>query len=278
MLQLDQTARRSVSPLAMYFQEIDESALLTAEDEQELAWRVQQGDGEARDQMVKANLRLVVSLARQFAGRGHCLTDLIQEGNLGLVHAVERFDPSQHTRFSTYAKYWIQEALRKALEKMAGPVRVPGYANDLMANWRAASSELHSDLGRRPRDEEVAARLHLSPRRLAIVQKAQRIHNFVSQQESQDERRLAVNFLVDSPSTSPDARMTANDEMGHVLKLLQKLPGREATVLRMRFGLDGNEPMNLQEIGDHLNLTRERVRQLEKKGLAALRDDMGEAN
>ncbi len=187
MLLLDQSARRNVPPIASYFQEIDDTPLLRQEDEHELAQRVQEGDVEARDHMVKANLRLVVAIARRFVGRGMCLADLIQEGNLGLVHAVERFDPAQNTRFSTYAKYWIHQSFGVSLEKAAGPVRVPGYVNDLMTTWRRAAIDLHDELGRNPTDEEIADRLHLSNRQLAIVQKAQRIHNGVLRPDSADE-------------------------------------------------------------------------------------------
>jgi RNA polymerase primary sigma factor len=260
------------SPMTSYFQEINETTLLNQEDERELARRVQEGDTEARDRMVKANLRLVVAIARRFAGRGMCLSDLIQEGNLGLVHAVERFDPAQNTRFSTYAKFWIEEGLGRALEKMTGPVRVPAYANELLANWRRAANDLHKKWGRHPTDEEIADRLKLAPRQLAIVQKAQRIHNNVAHLCSQDERGTAANELVDSRCQAPDAGLAADDELRHVLASLEKLPPRDVSILRLRYGLGGKDPMTLAEIGQQLDLTRERVRQLEHEALAKLRD------
>jgi len=250
MLLLDRSARRNATPMASYMEDIGEADLLKQEEEHDLARRIQQGDMEARDQMVRANLRLVVSIARRFDSRGLCLSDLIQEGNLGLVHAVERFDPSQNTRFSTYAKYWIQEAMGKALERSTGPVRVPGYANDLLTDWRNAANDLHKELGRAPSDEEVAGRLQLSQRQLAIVRKARRILNNVSSISSQDD--TATRALIDLDYQGPDAGLTADDEMRRVLELLDELPDRDATILRLRFGLSGQNPLTMIEIGQQL--------------------------
>ena len=202
MLFLDDVARR-VAPTDAYFQEINETPLLRPEEECELAWRVQEGDVEARDRMVKANLRLVVAIARRFAGRGMCMADLIQEGNLGLVHAVERFDPSLNNRFSTYAKYWINEAMGDALEKTTSPIRLSAYANKLMADWRKAAGELHDELGRHATDEEIAGRLQMSKRQLDIVQKAQRIHHGVARLASQGETGTAAESLVDTAQLKP---------------------------------------------------------------------------
>jgi RNA polymerase primary sigma factor len=272
MLLLDQAAQRNGPPIASYFLEIGETQLLSQEDEQDLARRVQEGDVEARDEMVKANLRLVVAIARRFVGRGLGLSDLIQEGNLGLVHAVERFDPAQNTRFSTYAKFWIKEAIGEGLEKTAGPVRLSGYANGLMSNWRKAANELHNAMGRNPTDEEIGARLQLTKRQIAIVQKAQRIQQGASHVAPQDGIGAAADTLVDSRCSQPGAGLTADDEMRHVLELVDKLPHRAATVLRLRYGLSEKEPMTLHEIGQQLALTRERVRQIEKHALARLRD------
>jgi RNA polymerase primary sigma factor len=277
MLPLDQDMRRNVSPMASYFQEISEAQLLNPEDEQTLAWRVQDGNIEARDQMVRANLRFVVAIARRYVGRGLCLSDLIQEGSLGLVHAVERFDPSQNTRFSTYAKYWIQEAIGTSLEKTTGQVRVPAHANELLSKWRKTVVKLHGELGRAPTNEEVAGQLGLCPKKLAIVQKAQRIHEGIALSGSQDQGGNAADELVDFRNSQPGASLTANEEMLQVLKFLDELSPREATVLRLRFGLSGKDPMTLREIGQQLELTRERVRQLENEALPRLRELIHEA-
>jgi RNA polymerase primary sigma factor len=271
MLVLERNARRSVAPIDSYFLEIDEATLLNNEEERDLAWRIQEGDKVAREQMIKANLRLVVSIARRCLGRGLCLADLIQEGNLGLVHAAERFDPCEGTRFSTYAKFWIQEALNKAVQKSSGPVRVPGYANHLMNEWRNATVILRDELGRNPTDREVANRLQLSERQLTIVLKAQRIHRNDTR-DDYDAFRSLTSAIVDSRTPAPDAHMSADDEARQVIELLNQLPQREATILRLRFGLNGNAPATLFEIGHQLDLTRERVRQLEKSAIVKLRE------
>ena len=204
-----------------------------------------------------------------------CLADLIQEGNLGLVHAVERFDPEQNTRFSTYAKYWIQQALNKALKSTATPVHVPTYAKRSDRGLaRKTVNQLRDELDRAPTDEEVAGRLQLSRRQLAIVQKARRIYSTDSHAGFQDKSDCITETLVDSRSPAPDACMSADEELQQVIKLMDRLPEREAKVLRLRYGLSGKSPLTLLEIGQQLNLTRERVRQIEKESLARLRDYM----
>ena len=144
------------SPLETYLREINETPLLSAEDERQLAYRIERGDNEARDRMVRANLRLVVNIARGYAGRGLALEDLIAEGNLGLVRAVEGFDPSMNTRFSTYASYWIKQSIKRALVNTAQTIRIPAYMVELLAKWRRATAKVPDELGRAPTHEEVA--------------------------------------------------------------------------------------------------------------------------
>jgi RNA polymerase primary sigma factor len=277
MILQDQATRRRAPLMATYFEEINEASLLNSDDERDLAERIQEGDMEARDEMIKANLRLVVSIARRFAGRGLCLSDLIQEGNLGLVHAVERFDPCRNTRFSTYAKYWIEDSMSRAMESLSGPIRVPAHANDLMSKWRKAANQLREETGAIPTDDQIAARLKLSRRQVAIVQKAERIHRNVSNPNTHDDLAAAGKALSDSRTPAPDSNMTANEEMRQVLAFLDKLPDREATILRLRFGLAGSAPLTLLEIGRRFDLTRERVRQLERDALGRLRELMDES-
>lgn len=253
--------------LGSYFQEINDTELLGPEEEQELAQRVREGDIAARNHLVRANLRLVVSIARRYCGRGLSLQDLIQEGNLGLIHAVELFDPEKHIRFSTYAKYWIQQSMQRALESLAAPVRVPSYANHLIVKWRRARNQLQAELGRPPSEQEIAQRLKLTERQLAIVQKALRIFNGLPRTGA------ATNVpLEDLNSLEPADNLETNEEMQHVLHLLDRLDPREATVLRLHFGLDGKTPLALHEIGEQLHLTRERVRQIEKVALNKMRN------
>jgi RNA polymerase primary sigma factor len=277
MMLLEQKTRRNAPLMATYFEEINEASLLNADDERDLAERIQEGDMEARDEMIKANLRFVVSIARRFVGRGLCLSDLIQEGNLGLVHAVERFELCHNTRFSTYAKFWIQEAVGRAVENLSLPIRVPAHANELMLKWRKAAIQLRDETGVVPTDEQIAAKLNLSRRQLALVQKAERIHRNVSTSNTHDDLAASGKALSDSRTPAPDSDMMASEEMRQVLAFLDKLSLREATILRLRFGLNEPAPLTLVEIGRRFDLTRERVRQIEKDALNRLRKYMEEA-
>src|ERR1700741_2571367 len=156
------------SPLETYLREINETALLSAEEERQLAYRIEDGDSEARDRMVRANLRLVVNIARGYTGKGLALQDLIEEGNLGLMRAVEGFDPTMNTRFSTYASYWIKQSIKRAVINTGKTIRIPAYMNELLVKWRRATLKLQEELDRTPTQEEIAASLHLSKKKLAI--------------------------------------------------------------------------------------------------------------
>ncbi|MCA9264283.1 MAG: sigma-70 family RNA polymerase sigma factor, partial [Planctomycetales bacterium] len=169
------------TPLETYLREINETGLLTAEDEKELARQIEDGDTRARDRMVRANLRLVVNIARGYTGKGLSLQDLIEEGNLGLLRAVEGFDPAMGTRFSTYASYWIKQSIKRALINSAKTIRIPAYMVELLSKWRRASTRLSEELGRTPTPEEVARVLGLAKKRLPIVKKAIKIYNSTPQ-------------------------------------------------------------------------------------------------
>src|SRR3982075_1046588 len=169
------------TPLETYLREINETALLSAQDEQELATAIGLGDTRARDRMVRANLRLVVNIARGHTGKGLGLQDLIEEGNLGLLRAVEGFDAEMGTRFSTYASYWIKQSIKRALVNTAKTIRIPAYMVELLAKWRRASAQLQEQLGRTPTQEEVAKSLNLPKKKLAIIKKAIRVYNAAPQ-------------------------------------------------------------------------------------------------
>jgi RNA polymerase primary sigma factor len=259
------------STLETYLREINETPLLNAEEEKELAVRVEAGKGEARDQMVRANLRLVVKIAKSYTGKGLDLQDLIEEGNVGLLRAVEGFDPAMNTRFSTYATHWIKLYVRRALIRTAKTIRIPTYLAQLLMRWRQVSAELQEELGRPPVQEEVALRLNLSKRLLNLIKKAIRVNRFVPQSNQEVPGSSWGEMLMDSHARAPDIAMSEAEEMRQALDLLDKLAQREATVLRLRFGLAAEDPMTLKTIGERLGLTRERVRQIEREALTNLR-------
>jgi RNA polymerase primary sigma factor len=258
------------SPLETYLREINETALLSPEDEQALAIAIGEGDVEARDRMVRANLRLVVNIARGYTGKGLGLQDLIEEGNLGLLRAVEGFDPAIGTRFSTYASYWIKQSIKRALINYAKTIRIPAYMVELLSKWRRASIRLAEELGRTPTPEEVARVLGLPRKKLSIIKKAIRIYNLTPQPDQAETGWSLGETVMDERTRTPDEDLVEHDNLRHVLDRLETMDPREATVLRMRFGLDDGEPRTLKEIGEALGLTRERVRQIETEALAKL--------
>ena len=262
------------SPLETYLREINETALLSADQEKQLAYRIEDGDQAARDQMVRANLRLVVNIARGYTGKGLGLQDLIEEGNLGLLRAVEGFDPSMNTRFSTYASYWIKQSIKRALVNTAKTIRIPAYMVELLAKWRRATSKLNDELGRPPTHEEIAKVLGLPKKKLSIIKKAIRVYNSAPQTDQSEQGWSIDEMLMDGRSKTPDCEMVETDDLKHVMVLLEKMDKREATVLRMRFGLDDEEPKTLKEIGECLGLTRERVRQIESEALSKLSESL----
>jgi RNA polymerase primary sigma factor len=255
----------------MYFRQINETPLLTAEQERELAYRIEKGDCEAREHLVRANLRLVVNIARGYQGKGLDLHDLIAEGNFGLLRAAEAFDASMETRFTTYAAYWVKQSIRRALINTAKTIRLPAYMTQLLTEWRRASAKLNEELGRAPSEDEVADRLKLPPRKLRLVKKAIRIHNATPQSEEEESRPID-DLVADDRAKAPDAELMQADELRQVLQLVDELDDRAKKVLRLRFGLDGEDPKTLQEVGECLHLTRERVRQIERAALASLQE------
>ena len=262
------------TPLETYLKEINETNLLNADEEKMLARQIAQGDVRARDRMVRANLRLVVNIARGYTGKGLGLQDLIEEGNLGLLRAVEGFDPEMGTRFSTYASYWIKQSIKRALINSAKTIRIPAYMVELLSKWRRASVRLSDELKRNPTPEEVARVLGLPKRKLPIIKKAIQIYNSTPQTDQADAGWSLGEMVMDERMRSPDQELLESDVLSHVRQMMQDLDEREAAVLRMRFGLENTEPHTLKEIGEKLGLTRERVRQIETEALKRLGDGL----
>ena len=258
------------SPLETYLREINETALLNAQEEKDLARAIAKGDVRARDRMVRANLRLVVNIARGYTGKGLGLQDLIEEGNLGLLRAVEGFDPDVGTRFSTYASYWIKQSIKRSLINSAKTIRIPAYMVELLSKWRRATVRLSDELRRNPTPEEVARLLGLPKRKLPIIKKAIQIYNSTPQTDQSDAGWSLSEMVTDDRTRNPADTLLENDVLRHVKSMLGDLGEREASVLKMRFGLENTEPHTLKEIGEQLGLTRERVRQIETEALKKL--------
>jgi len=261
-----------------YLKEIDESPLLTMEEEHCLGKLVvEKNDPWAREQLVRSNLRLVVNIAKRYADRGMSLGDLIEEGNLGLIKAVDYFDPDRGTRFSTYAAWWIRQSIKRSLLTNVQPVHVPTYMVALINHWRHAATELQNKLGKWPTVEQMADVMQLPLRKSKIIHEVVKVLSSardagVTDDSSED--RVVEQALEDHAAGKPEDELVEDEERVKVLKLLNEIDPREANVLRLHYGLDSCNPMTLKEIGKKLGLTRERIRQIQRHALTKLYEYM----
>ncbi len=260
--------------LDTYLAEINEVPLLKAEEEISLAERIGQGDVEAREHMIRANLRLVVSIAKNYVNRGLSFMDLIEEGNIGLMKAVEKFDPQAECRFSTYATWWIKQGIRRSLVNSVKTVRVPSYMSEIVSKWKAMAMELNYRLGRAPTSAEIAEELELPVAnwnvvRETVLSNSQPVHSM-----NEDASSVHTEMLEDPRTKTPEEEIFSNMELVRLLELLENIDEREASILRMRYGLETGRSMTLKAIGEELGMTRERVRQMEQEGLRKLNSTM----
>ncbi len=261
-----------------YLKEIDAADLLTAEEEQDLGRRVMNdNDPLAREQLVRSNLRLVVNIAKKFGGRGMSLGDLIEEGNLGLIKAVDYFDPERGTRFSTYAAWWIKQSIKRALLENFQPIHVPTYMVALINQWRRCTAELETNLGRKPSLSEMAEVMQVPKKKAKTIARIVEVLSSSTDISGGEDAEDGTNFdvaLEDEQAGLPEDDMVAFEEKAKAIRLLDEIDPREAEVLRRHYGLSGEAPKTLKEIGDDMSLTRERIRQIRRDALHKLYEYM----
>lgn len=261
------------SAIAPYLNEIQKIPLLSSREEKQLARRVAQGDAEARDLLIRSNLRLVVNTARHFVGRGLSVEDLIEEGNLGLMRAVESYDAEAPTRFSTYAVYWIRQSMRRAVINQGKSLRFPAYLVNLMTKWNRAARVLEDKLGRPPTDDEVAGLMQLTKRKKDVVVWALNVLRALpsKQNNALDDDMNMEDMIMDQRFAGVDELVHRKDCLERIFQSIHLLDDQEAEILRMRFGLEGGESMGIVDTARRLCITRDRARYLEKKALERLR-------
>ncbi len=256
----------------LYLREIGKIPLLSAEEELELAQRVVAGDKDAKDKMAEANMRLVVSIAKRYVGRGLDLLDLIQEGNTGLLRAVEKFDPDKGFKFSTYATWWIRQAITRAIADQARTIRIPVHMVETINKLLRTQRRLTQELNREPTNEEIAKEMEIEVDKVEHIMKIkQDISSLDASVRDDEEDSVLADFIEDEDTISPEESATGQLLKEHVKEMLGSLSEREQKILKLRFGLEDGKSHTLEEVGQEFSVTRERIRQIEAKALAKLR-------
>ena len=265
------TSAMTDDPVRMYLREIGKIPLLTAEEEQDLARRMAEGDETARNRLAEANLRLVVSIAKRYTGRGMLFLDLIQEGNMGLMRAVEKFDYEKGYKFSTYATWWIRQAITRAIADQARTIRIPVHMVETINRVIRKSREMSQSLGHDPSSAELAEALNMSVERVEEILKISQEPVSLETPVGEEEDSHLGDFIEDEAADAPADAASANLLREQLLEVLDTLTEREADVLKLRFGLEDGRPRTLEEVGKEFDVTRERIRQIEAKALRKLR-------
>ncbi len=258
----------------LYLREIGKIPLLTPEEEAKLAERIVKGDKKAKDKMVESNMRLVVSIAKRYSGRGLDFLDLIQEGNTGLLRAVEKFDPEKGFKFSTYATWWVRQAITRAIADQARTIRIPVHMVETINKVLRTTRKLTSELNREPTNEEIAKELDMEPEKVDYVMRIkQDIASLDASvgREGDDEESVLGDFVEDEERDSPEDSAANQILKEQLSEIIATLTDREQKIIRLRFGIGGGRPHTLEEVGNEFDVTRERIRQIEAKALSKLR-------
>ncbi|MEI8290145.1 MAG: sigma-70 family RNA polymerase sigma factor [Verrucomicrobiota bacterium] len=259
------------SAIKLYLREIGQVKLLTVQEEIELAARIKKGDKKAREHMIKANLRLVVKIARDYDGIGLPLLDLISEGNIGLMKAVERFDPKKGGKLSTYGSWWIKQSIKRALANQSKTIRLPVHLVDKLSKMRRMAMKLQEEFGREPTDEELAAELDTTATRIRQMRTAAIRPASLDAPVGDDDSNSYSEMVEDERAVNPYEELEDKTVTGMLQDMVKHLDERESTILRYRFGLDGGNEKTLEEVGAKFNVTRERIRQIQNLALRKLR-------
>lgn len=264
------------STLQLYLREIRKTPLLTIQDEIDLAARIKQGDAEARAHMIQANLRLVVKIAYDYNNFGLPLMDLISEGNIGLVKAVERFDPSKGGKLSTYAAWWIKQSIKRALANQSKTIRLPVHLVEKIAKMRRRITALTEELGREPTDDEISLEMGIPVNKIAHLKSVSVRPSSLNAPVGEEDSTELGDLIGDEKALTPFENLRTKATYGDLAQLLSQLEPREEEIIRLRFGLDGEVPKTLEEVGEMFEITRERVRQLQNIALNKLRRTMSD--